>query len=84
MSALAARTDGNGRLQLGSPCRLRRNRRACTGGGSLLHEPPGSRAVHAWQDLPIASAAAANGLPLYTRKPSDFDALKRILKVISI
>jgi len=35
-------------------------------------------------DLLIASTAAANGLPLYTRNPSDFDALKRILKVISI
>jgi predicted nucleic acid-binding protein len=35
-------------------------------------------------DLLIASTAAANGLPLYTRKPSDFDALKRILKIISI
>ena len=35
-------------------------------------------------DLLIASTAAANGLPLYTRNPSDFDALKRILKVTSI
>jgi predicted nucleic acid-binding protein len=35
-------------------------------------------------DLLIASTAAANGLPLYTRNPSDLDALKRILKVISI
>jgi len=35
-------------------------------------------------DLLIASTAAAIGLPLYTRNPSDFDALKRILKVISI
>ncbi len=35
-------------------------------------------------DLLIASTAAANGLPLYTRNPSDFDALRRILKVISI
>jgi len=35
-------------------------------------------------DLLIASTAAANGLPLYTRNPSDFDALKRILKIISI
>jgi len=35
-------------------------------------------------DLLIASTAAANGLPLYTRNPSDFDVLKRILKVISI
>jgi predicted nucleic acid-binding protein len=35
-------------------------------------------------DLLIASTAAANGLPLYTRNPSDFDALKRILKVISL
>jgi predicted nucleic acid-binding protein len=35
-------------------------------------------------DLLIASTAAANGLPLYTRNPSDFDALNRILKIISI
>ena len=35
-------------------------------------------------DLLIASTAAANGLPLYTRSPSDFDALTRILKVIGI
>jgi len=35
-------------------------------------------------DLLIASTAAANGLPLYTRNPSDLDALKRILKVINI
>jgi len=35
-------------------------------------------------DLLIASTAAANDLPIYTRNPSDFDALKRILKVISI
>ena len=35
-------------------------------------------------DLLIASTAAANGLTLYTRNPSDFDALKRIVKVISI
>jgi predicted nucleic acid-binding protein len=35
-------------------------------------------------DFLIASTAAASGLPLYTRNPSDFDPLKRILKVISI
>ena len=35
-------------------------------------------------DLLIASTAAANGLPLYTRNPDDFGALKRILKIISI
>jgi hypothetical protein len=35
-------------------------------------------------DLLIASTAAANGLPLYTRNPSDFAALKRILKVIEV
>lgn len=35
-------------------------------------------------DLLIASTAAANGLPLYTRNPSDFAALKRILKVVKI
>ena len=35
-------------------------------------------------NLLIASTAAANGLPLYTRNPSDLVALKRILKVIGI
>jgi predicted nucleic acid-binding protein len=35
-------------------------------------------------DLLIASTAAANGLALYTRNSSDFDALKRILKIVSI
>lgn len=35
-------------------------------------------------DLLIASTAAANGLPLYSRNPSGFGALKRILKVIKV
>ena len=35
-------------------------------------------------DLLIASTAAANGLPLYTRNPSDFSALKRILKIVKV
>jgi len=35
-------------------------------------------------DLLIASTAAANELPLYTRNPSDFSALKRILKVVKV
>lgn len=35
-------------------------------------------------DLMIASTAAANDLPLYTRNPADFGALKRFLKVIKI
>jgi predicted nucleic acid-binding protein len=35
-------------------------------------------------DLLIASTAAANGLPLYTRNPADFASLKRILKIIQI
>ena len=35
-------------------------------------------------DLLIASTAAANGLPLYSRNPSDFEALKRILKVVGL
>lgn len=35
-------------------------------------------------DLLIAATAAANGLPLYTRNPSDFTALKRIVKVIKV
>ena len=32
-------------------------------------------------DLLIASTAAANGLPLYTRNRSDFAALKRLVNV---
>ena len=35
-------------------------------------------------DLLIASTAAANGLPLYTRNPSDFGALKRIIRVVKV
>jgi predicted nucleic acid-binding protein len=35
-------------------------------------------------DLLIASTAAANGLPLYTRNPADFEALKRTLKVVGL
>jgi predicted nucleic acid-binding protein len=35
-------------------------------------------------DLLIASTAASNGLSLYTRNPSDFVALKRILKIIKV
>jgi predicted nucleic acid-binding protein len=35
-------------------------------------------------DLLIASTAAANSLPLYTRNPSDFAALKSIIKLIHI
>ena len=35
-------------------------------------------------DLLIASTAAANGLPLYTRNPSDFAALKRLVKVLAV
>ena len=35
-------------------------------------------------DLLIASTAAANNLPLYTRSPDDFRALKEIVKVIAL
>lgn len=35
-------------------------------------------------DLLIASTAAANGLPLYTRNPADFSALKRLVKVVAV
>lgn len=35
-------------------------------------------------DLLVASTAAANGLPLYTRNPADFAALKRILKIVKV
>jgi predicted nucleic acid-binding protein len=35
-------------------------------------------------DLLIASTAAASGLPVYTRNPADFDALKAIIKVVPV
>jgi predicted nucleic acid-binding protein len=35
-------------------------------------------------DLLIASTAAANSLPVYTRNPSGFDALKSIIKIVHI
>jgi len=35
-------------------------------------------------DLLIASTAAANSLPLYTRNPADFTAVKQIVKIIRI
>jgi predicted nucleic acid-binding protein len=35
-------------------------------------------------DLLIASTAAANSLPLYTRNPADFDALKAIIELVHI
>lgn len=35
-------------------------------------------------DLLIASTAAANSLPIYTRNPADFVALKRLVKVIAL
>jgi predicted nucleic acid-binding protein len=35
-------------------------------------------------DLLIASTAAANSLAVYTRNPSDFEALKTIVKVVPV
>jgi hypothetical protein len=35
-------------------------------------------------DLLIASIAAANGLPLYTRNPSDFSSLQGIVTVVGL
>lgn len=35
-------------------------------------------------DLLIAATAAASGLPVYTRNPSDFDALKAIIEVVAV
>ncbi len=35
-------------------------------------------------DLLIASTAAANSLAVYTRNPSDFEALKSVVKVVPV
>ncbi|HUG79602.1 MAG TPA: type II toxin-antitoxin system VapC family toxin [Burkholderiales bacterium] len=35
-------------------------------------------------DLLIASTAAANGLPLYTRNPADFAGLEQLVTVIAV
>ncbi len=40
----------------------------------------GRRAV----DLLIAASAVATGLPLYTRNPSDFEGLERLLEVVAV
>ncbi len=40
----------------------------------------GRRAV----DLLIAAGALAQGLPLYTRNPSDFEGLERLLEVVTV
>ena len=44
----------------------------------------GQSSRSSFADLLIASTAAANNLPLYTRNPDDFQALKEIVKVIAI
>jgi predicted nucleic acid-binding protein len=43
-------------------------------------EPSGTRLA----DLLIASTAATNGLPLYTRNPADFSGLEQIVTVIAV
>lgn len=35
-------------------------------------------------DLLIASTSAANGLPLYTRNPSDFVGLEKIIAIVTL
>ncbi len=35
-------------------------------------------------DLLIASTAAANGLPLYTRNPTDFAGLEQIVNIVAV
>ena len=45
---------------------------------------PGQTSRSRLADLLIASTAAANGLPVYTRNPSDFDPLKAIIKVVRV
>lgn len=35
-------------------------------------------------DLLIASTAAANGLPLYTRNPSDFAAVEQLVRIVAL
>ena len=35
-------------------------------------------------DLLIAATAAANGLPLYTRNPADFAALRSIVRIVAL
>lgn len=44
----------------------------------------GQRCRSRLADLLVASTAAANSLPVYTRNPRDFDALQGIIKVVAL
>jgi predicted nucleic acid-binding protein len=57
---------------------------ACTAGCLRLRALQDRRVDRVWRTYLIASTAAANGLPVYTRNPSDFDALKAIIKVVRV
>ncbi len=47
---------------------------------SAGRKPRGARAV----DLLIASTAVAEGLPLFTRNPEDFQALDHLIEVVTV
>lgn len=47
---------------------------------SAGRKPRGARAV----DLLIAATACAEGLPLYTRNPSDFASLESLIRVVGV
>ncbi|MCC3763795.1 type II toxin-antitoxin system VapC family toxin [Glycomyces sp. TRM65418] len=51
------------------------------GSVSLLHLAAGRKPRTFLADLMIASIAIANGLPLYTRNPEDFEPLRSLLDV---
>lgn len=51
---------------------------------AIPYEPGGQSSHSRIADLLIASEAAANDLPIYTRNPDDFHALKGIVKVIEL
>lgn len=83
-SVHGGRTGCNGWLPPGTRCPSMRKPRGCTAEQFAAARTTGRSARPRLADLLIASTAAANGLPLYTRNPSDFAALQKLVTLKAV